>query len=197
MNKALEAFKAKHPAKNQPKYTSLDEWMAAHPRTHAVSDDVLKGQREVESAGNDYAKSKAGAIGPMQVIPKAQNLDPKVVADPKTNLEIGARIMDKLHKQFGGDITRALRAYNQGAKNERNRDIEEMPKEATQYPGKVLQKSMKYETGTRPDAPVAMAQRHPAQVAPMPMESHWYDPIVGLAAKLGLGYNTPTDEGKK
>jgi soluble lytic murein transglycosylase-like protein len=188
---AIEDWKRKH----GPKPQSLEEWMAVHKRTGVTPPDILAGQREVESAGNDRAKSGAGAIGPMQIIPKAQNLDPKVVADPATNLEIGARIMDKLTAQFGGDTTRALRAYNQGAKNERNRTEDEMPKEAREYPAKVIQASMKYEKGDRPDSASALAERH----APIRMADHWYDPLMAkaksLAAMLGVGYNTPTTEG--
>jgi soluble lytic murein transglycosylase-like protein len=196
--KSLSDWKANHSPKKP--FTSLEEWRAHHERTGAVPDDILAGQREVESAGNDKAKSGAGAIGPMQIVPKAHNLDPKVVADPATNLDIGARDMDKLYGQFGGDITRALRAYNQGAKNERNRAVEDMPKEAREYPGKVIQASMKYEKGTRPDAPEVLATRK-KEVTPIPMEDHWYSPVVNqaksLASMLGLGYNTPTKDTKR
>ncbi len=116
---------------------ALDAWMAKYPRTGAVSDEMVDAVSRVESAGDDYAVSSQGAIGPMQVIAGKHGLEPKDIANPAVNKEVGARILDKLHNQFEGDMTRTLRAYNQGAGNERRREGN-APKESREYPGKVI-----------------------------------------------------------
>ncbi len=115
---------------------ALDAWMAKYPRTGAVSDELVDAVSRVESKGDDYAVSSQGAIGPMQVIAGKQGLEPSDIANPTVNKQVGARILDKLHKQFGGDEERMLRAYNQGPGNERKREGN-APKETREYPGKV------------------------------------------------------------
>jgi hypothetical protein len=115
---------------------ALDAWMKQHPRTGAVSEDMINAVAKVESAGDDYAVSSQGAIGPMQVIAGKHGLEPSDIANPAVNREVGSRILDKLHGQFGGDMTRTLRAYNQGPGNERRREGN-APRETREYPGKV------------------------------------------------------------
>ena len=115
---------------------ALDAFFAKYPRTGAVSDEMVDAVSRVESAGNDYAVSSQGAIGPMQVIAGKQGLEPSDIANPAVNKQVGARMLDKLHKQFGGDEERMLRAYNQGPGNERKREGN-APKETKEYPGKV------------------------------------------------------------
>jgi len=117
---------------------ALDAWMAKHPRTYDFPEELLPAVRAVESAGDDRAVSKKGAVGPMQIVASAHGLEPSDVADPAVNLDVGARYLDKLHKQFGGDTTRALKAYNRGPTAERKRE-DTPPKETVDYVARIEQ----------------------------------------------------------
>ena len=62
--------------------------------------------------------SSAGAIGAMQLMPataRQLGVDP---TKPDQNIMGGARYLAMLIKQYGGDYTRAVRAYNAGPGNE-------------------------------------------------------------------------------
>ena len=114
---------------------ALDAWMAKHPRTYDFPEELLPAVRAVESAGDDRAVSKKGAIGPMQIVPKAHGLEPSDITDPAINLEVGARILDNLQGRFK-DTTRALKAYNRGPDAERKHE-DTPPKETTDYVARI------------------------------------------------------------
>ena len=82
---------------------------------HAVDAHLLHAIVTVESAYNPSARSHAGALGLMQVIPAtgkrfgAQNL-----LDPLQNLRAGTAYLVWLHRRFNGNLELMLAAYNAG-----------------------------------------------------------------------------------
>ncbi len=68
-----------------------------------------------ESEYVENARSKAGAIGFMQLMPKTAAMlrggDPW---DGEKNIHMGTRYLGQLVRQFGGDLTLALAGYNAG-----------------------------------------------------------------------------------
>lgn len=79
-----------------------------------VPPDVLAAVMEAESNGNPSAKSPAGAIGLMQLMPgtaKDLGVDP---TDPRQNILGGALYLRQQAKAFGGDLAKTLAAYNAG-----------------------------------------------------------------------------------
>lgn len=70
---------------------------------------------QAESAFNYKARSKAGALGLMQLMPSTAQrfgvLDP---FDPRQNILGGVKYLKWLHSYYEGDLTRVVAAYNAG-----------------------------------------------------------------------------------
>jgi soluble lytic murein transglycosylase-like protein len=68
-----------------------------------------------ESAYNPCATSIKGAQGLMQLMPSVQlQFGVTNPYDPRQNVDAGTRLLKQLIDQYGGDLTRALGAYNAG-----------------------------------------------------------------------------------
>ena len=81
-----------------------------------VDADLIKAVAYVESALDPSAVSPKGAMGLMQLMPAtAESYGVRNPFDPHENLLAGARHLQGLLDQFGGDLTLALAAYNAGA----------------------------------------------------------------------------------
>jgi hypothetical protein len=70
---------------------------------------------QAESAFNYKARSRAGALGLMQLMPSTAErfgvLDP---FDPRQNIQGGVKYLKWLHEYYAGDLTRVVAAYNAG-----------------------------------------------------------------------------------
>lgn len=70
---------------------------------------------QAESAFNYKARSKAGALGLMQLMPSTAErfgvVDP---FDPRQNISGGVKYLKWLHDYYQGDLTRVVAAYNAG-----------------------------------------------------------------------------------
>lgn len=67
-----------------------------------------------ESQGRPDARSVAGAVGLMQLMPRPGRPSPEELEDPWVNLFWGARALAHIIRDGGGDIYYALAAYNGG-----------------------------------------------------------------------------------
>lgn len=79
-----------------------------------VSPKLLSAIAEVESGGNQSAVSPAGAIGVMQLMPDTAaglGVNPY---DEQQNIEGGAKYIRQMLDEFGGDVRKAVAAYNAG-----------------------------------------------------------------------------------
>ena len=115
----LQRYLAQHP--NLKKYEPLMT-QAAHD--YAVELPLLKAVMAAESGFNADAVSPKGAIGLMQVMPataeryglqadKRRSVSDKL-ADPKTNIRLGARYLRDLMRLFPDQLTLVLASYNAG-----------------------------------------------------------------------------------
>jgi soluble lytic murein transglycosylase-like protein len=71
-----------------------------------------------ESGFNERARSPAGAMGLMQLMPatarKMERVSRSELFDPKTNIRLGVKYLSKLLDRFDGDAELALAGYNAG-----------------------------------------------------------------------------------
>jgi soluble lytic murein transglycosylase-like protein len=82
---------------------------------HGVDPALLRGLIRQESNFNPSARSSAGAIGLCQLMPAtAAGLGVTNPSDPAQNLEGGAKYLRQQLDRFGGDVSKALAAYNAG-----------------------------------------------------------------------------------
>lgn len=115
---SLTAFNA------APHYKNVRQHLSQAAKTHQVDVDLLKAMMATESGFNAGAVSPKGAVGLMQIMPAtaeryglsgdATLTVSDKLADPKTNIGIGARYMAYLIKLFPGQIDLAVAAYNAG-----------------------------------------------------------------------------------
>lgn len=76
---------------------------------------------QAESNFNPNAISSAGAIGVMQLMPAtAAQMGVSNPTDPTQNITGGLKYLSMLISQFGGDVSKALAAYNWGPANVQN-----------------------------------------------------------------------------
>jgi soluble lytic murein transglycosylase-like protein len=96
---------------------------------------------QVESAFQPRAVSPKGARGLTQLMPgTARELGVQDAFDPQQNLDGGARYLRQLLTRYGGDVKRALAAYNAGpGAVDRHRGVPPY-RETRQYVRRVLEK---------------------------------------------------------
>lgn len=104
--------KAKRNWRNKKKYVPIIKQIAGKAR---VSPELIHAVVQAESAYNSKAKSSAGAMGLMQLMPAtAKRYGVSDIWDPAQNLEGGARYLRDLLDMFKNNLRLALAAYNAG-----------------------------------------------------------------------------------
>lgn len=92
----------------------LEDHAASEATRVGVNPDLVLRQMQRESGGNPNATSRAGAHGPMQLMP-ATAMEMGVDAnDPYQNITGGVGYLKKQIDAFGGDEAKGLAAYNAG-----------------------------------------------------------------------------------
>ena len=98
-----------------PAGSDLHALAAEAARRHGLDPDLVLAVVSVESAFRPSAVSPKGAQGLMQLMPgTARELGVADPLDPASNLDGGARYLSALIARYGGDLTKALAAYNAG-----------------------------------------------------------------------------------
>ena len=99
------------------KWGGAGKWLPqieAASEKYGVPINLIAATMNAESGGNPNARSGAGAVGLMQLMPgTARGLGAADPTDPEQNIDAGVRYMAQLYDQFGdwGDVTQA---YNAG-----------------------------------------------------------------------------------
>ena len=98
-----------------PAGTDVVSLVAAAARRHGLDPALVLAVVSVESGFRPAAVSPKGAQGLMQLMPRtAASLGVEDAFDPEQNVDAGVRHLEALVRQYGGDLTRALAAYNAG-----------------------------------------------------------------------------------
>ncbi len=105
-------------------------------KRHGVDSALVRAIIQTESSWRPNARSGVGAMGLMQLMPKtAKWLGVKNAYDPAQNIEGGTKYIAQLIRQFGGDVSKALMAYNCGPGNVKKGRI---PAESRKYAQQVM-----------------------------------------------------------
>ena len=113
--------------------TEYDQYFEEAAKKYGVDTKMLKAITGAESSWNQNAKSGAGALGLMQVMP-GNFLAGENPFDPRDNIMAGARTLAWAKGQSGGDVDEMLRYYNGGSRRG--------SKENINYPGRVREQYM-------------------------------------------------------
>lgn len=87
----------------------------AAAQRNGVDPKLVNAVAAVESGYDPEAISPAGAVGIMQLMPETAAWLGVNPYDPVSNIEGGAKLLGSQLRQYNGDLTRALAAYNAGA----------------------------------------------------------------------------------
>lgn len=98
-----------------PEGSDLASLVEQSARRHGLDPALVLAVVSVESGFRPAAVSPKGAQGLMQLMPgTAASLGVEDAFDPEQNVDAGVRHLETLVRLYGGDLTRALAAYNAG-----------------------------------------------------------------------------------
>lgn len=100
------------PAAEANGYASI---INAAARRNGVDPKLVNAVAAVESGYDQSALSSAGAVGIMQLMPETAAYLGVNPYDAVSNIEGGAKLLGSQLRQYNGDLTKALAAYNAGA----------------------------------------------------------------------------------
>lgn len=109
-------------------------------KKYGLPEGLLNAQVAQESGWDPTAVSGAGAKGLMQLMPgTAKELGVHGEEfNPLRSLEAGAKYMGQLLDRYGGDLQKALTAYNWGMGNLERKGMENAPAEARNYAPQIM-----------------------------------------------------------
>lgn len=158
---------------------------------YGISPQLVAAVIEQESGGNPLAKSSAGAMGLMQLMPDtAKDLNVLNPYDATQNIQGGVKYLAQLLQRYKGNVQNALLAYNWGMgnvdaylKTGKGAKGQAMPKEAAEYNQKVKSKLNSLFEGKTEEAPTGLKK--------------WFleSPIAKLFGAAVAGSNTVVNQG--
>ena len=95
---------------------NVESLISRYSAQNGLDSELVRAVVQQESGGDPKSHSGAGAQGLMQLMPEtAQTYGVKNPYDPEQNIAAGTRHLAGLLKEFSGDVSKALAAYNAGS----------------------------------------------------------------------------------
>lgn len=117
---------------------SLSSLITNAAKKYQVDPKLVSAVAEVESGGRQEATSAAGAVGVMQLMPDTAASLGVNPYDKRENVEGGTKYLKEMLDLFGGDVKKAVAAYNAGPAAVKNYGGVPPYKETQNYVNKVL-----------------------------------------------------------
>ncbi|MBF0104772.1 MAG: lytic transglycosylase domain-containing protein [Deltaproteobacteria bacterium] len=110
-----ESFSSRNGADLEKRITKYKHLVEAKAKKYGLDPNLLAGLIRQESNFNPYAVSHCGAMGLGQIMPEtARYLGVKDPFNAAQNLDASAKYLKEQLDNFGGDVNKALAAYNAG-----------------------------------------------------------------------------------
>lgn len=108
-----------HPDVSREKIKQSIRTIYANAQSNGINPLLIVGMVMQESRFNERARSFAGAVGLMQVIPKwhYSKLKKRNPYNPSVNIEVGITILQECLTKGNNNMQKAMRCYSGGAKN--------------------------------------------------------------------------------
>ncbi len=95
---------------------NIEALVSKYAAQNGLAPELVRAVIQQESGGNPRSRSAVGAQGLMQLMPEtAAGYGVQDAFDPEQNIAAGTRHLSGLMHEFGGDVPRALAAYNAGS----------------------------------------------------------------------------------
>lgn len=123
-SKFSDLEKAKNKLKNEElkEGSPYKDIIHSASKKYGISPFLINSVIKQESNYDPYAVSDKGALGLMQLLPStAKEMGVEHVFSPKDNIEGGSKYLSQLLNAYGGDLVKALAAYNAGSANVDNK----------------------------------------------------------------------------